>query len=234
MKNRVVLITGGTTGYGYAMVEKFVQNGDRVIATARHADKLAEVKKKVGCDVFKMDVTEPKDWEALYAYVKENYGRIDILINNAGGGVAIKPTVDQKIEDIDAILRLNLNSAMYGSRIFAPMMMAQKSGTILNFSSVCAHEAWPEWTVYAASKCGVLGFSKGLYTELQPYGIRVTCVLPGCCSTDFQKSAGIAEVEMDLKAEDLAQSVVDICNLPQHVVIEEITVWGINPVVSPL
>ena len=61
MKNRVVLITGGTTGYGYAMVEKFVQNGDRVIATARHADKLAEVKKKVGCDVFKMDVTEPKE-----------------------------------------------------------------------------------------------------------------------------------------------------------------------------
>ena len=234
MKNRVVLITGGTSGYGYAMAEKFKANGDRVIVTARHADKLEETKKKLGVDVFRMDVTEIPDWEALYAYVKEKYGRIDILVNNAGGGVAIKPTVDQKIEDIDRILRLNLNSAMYGAHTFAPMMMEQKSGTILNFSSVCAHEAWPEWTVYAASKCGVLGFSKGLYTELQPYGIRVTCVLPGCCSTEFQRAAGIDEVEMDLKAEDLAQSVVDICNLPPHVVIEEITVWGINQVVIPL
>lgn len=234
MKNRIVLITGGTSGYGLAMAKKFTENGDRVLITARHADKLAEVKAAIGCDTFPMDVTESGDWDALYAYVKKQYGRLDILINNAGGGVAIKATAEQKIEDIDRILRLNLNSAIYGCRVFAPMMKAQKEGTILTFSSVCAHEAWPEWTVYAASKCGVLGFSKGLYTELQPYGIRVTCVLPGCCSTAFQSAAGIDEVEMDLKPEDLAQAVVDICNLPKHVVIEELTVWGMNQVVIPL
>lgn len=234
MSKRVVLITGGSSGFGKAMAEKFAQNGDAVIITARHAGALGQVASAIGCDAMAMDVTNPGDWERLYQHINEKYGRIDILINNAGGGLAIKATVDQEIADIDQIIRLNLNSAIYGSRIFVPMMQRQHSGTIINFSSVCAHEAWPEWTVYAASKCGVLGFSKGLYTEVQPYGIRVTCVLPGCCSTSFQKDSGIAEVEMDLKPEDVAQAVVDICNLPLHVVIEEMTVWGMNQVVIPL
>ncbi len=234
MEKRVVLITGGSSGYGRAMAEAFAANGDRVIITARHADKLDQVAQAIRCEAFAMDVTNPDDWERICQHVAKTYGRLDILINNAGGGLAIKETVSQTIADIDQIIRLNLNSAIYGSRIFAPMMQRRHQGTIINLSSVCAREAWPEWTVYAASKCGVLGFSKGLYTELQPYGIRVTCVLPGCCSTGFQKDSGIAEVEMDLKPEDVAKAVVDICNLPRHVVVEEITIWGMNQVVIPL
>jgi NADP-dependent 3-hydroxy acid dehydrogenase YdfG len=129
---------------------------------------------------------------------------------------------------------LNLNSVIYGSKIFGNMMKSQKSGTIINFGSVCAKEAWPEWTVYAAAKWGVLGFSKGLYTELQPYNVRVTCVNPGASSTGFQKYAGIDEITQKLRPEDVARVVVETCKLPHHVVVEEVTVWGIDQVVIPL
>jgi short-subunit dehydrogenase len=118
------------------------------------------------------------------------------------------------------------------------MMRAQKSGTIINFASVCAKEAWPGWSVYAAAKWGVLGFSKGLYTELQPDNIRVTCVIPAAAYTGFQKATeGVNPADfanLSLKAEDVAQVVVDICKLPSHAVIEDVTIWGIDQVVVPL
>ncbi len=109
-----------------------------------------------------------------------------------------------------------------------------KSGTIINFASACAKEAWPDWSVYAASKWGVLGFSKGLYLELQPYNVRVTCVIPGAGRTGFQNNAGIGAIDYGLHAKDLAQVACDICKLPSNVVIEDVTVWSIDQVVVPL
>ena len=168
------------------------------------------------------------------ALIKEKYGRLDVLINNAGGGIAIKAVSEFTVGEIDATVKLNLNSVIYGCRAFADMMKEQKCGTMINISSVCARQCWPAWSVYAAAKAGVLNFSKGMYVEMQPYNVRVTCVIPGAASTGFQSACGIPEVNNALQAEDVAATVLGIANLPQRAVIEDVTVWGIDQVVIPL
>ena len=90
------------------------------------------------------------------------------------------------------------------------------------------------WSVYAAAKAGVLNFSKGMYLEMQPYGVRASCVVPSSASTGFQSAAGIGETTDQLLPEDIAETVLYIANLPQRAVVEDVTVWGIDKQVNPL
>ena len=233
--SRIVLITGASSGYGKAMAKRFKENGDTVIMAARNAEKLNTALKDVGGDLaVPMDVTCPKAWDDMVSLVKEKFGRLDILVNNAGGGVAIKKTEDQSVEDIDATVKLNLNSVIYGCRAFAGMMREAKTGTVINISSVCARQCWPEWSVYASAKAGVLNFSKGFYLEMQPFNVRVTCIIPSSASTGFQAACGIGETTDTLQTEDIADTVLYVCNLPQRAVVEDVTVWGIDKLVNPL
>ena len=117
--NKVVLITGASSGYGKATAKAFKDNGDTVIITARNIQKLNEAKIETGADLaFKMDVTDPADWDKAVALIKENYGRIDVLVNNAGGGIAIKEVTDIKIEEIDYTIKLNLNRIKFNGGIY--------------------------------------------------------------------------------------------------------------------
>ena len=233
--NRIVLITGASSGYGKATAKAFKENGDVVIMTARNEEKLMAACAEVGGDMaFALDVTKVEDWARASALIKEKYGRLDVLINNAGGGVAIKEVAEFSTEEIDATIKLNLNSVIYGCREFAPMMKEQRSGTMINISSVCARQCWPTWSVYAAAKAGVLNFSKGMYLEMQPFGVRVTCVIPSSASTGFQSACGIGEVNDLLLPEDIAETVLYVANLPQRAVVEDVTVWGIDKQVNPL
>ena len=232
---KIVVITGASSGYGKATAKAFKNNGDTVIMVARNFEKLESAKKEVGGDfAISMDVTKPEDWDMLVKTVKERFGRLDILVNNAGGGIAIKEVADQSIDEIDAVIKLNLNSVIYGCRAFAGMMQEQKNGTMINISSVCARQCWPTWSVYAAAKAGVLNFSKGMYLEMQPFNVRVTCVVPSSASTGFQSACGIGETTDQLLPEDIAQTVLYIANLPQRAVVEDVTVWGIDKQVNPL
>ena len=233
--NRIVLITGASSGYGKATAKAFKDNGDIVIMTARNIEKLENAKNEVGGDLsFAMDVTKPEDWNKAVSFIKEKFGRLDILVNNAGGGVTIKEVSEFTTDEIDKTIKLNLNSVIYGCRAFADMMKEQKIGTMINISSVCARQCWPTWSVYAAAKAGVLNFSKGMYLEMQPYNVRVTCVIPSSASTGFQSACGIGETTDKLMPEDIAETVLYIANLPQRAVVEDVTVWGIDKEVNPL
>ena len=233
--NRIVLITGASSGYGKAMAKAFKDAGDTVIMTARGYDKLEAARVEVGGDIaIAMDVTKPEDWEKMVAFVTEKYGRLDILINNAGGGIAIKEVEEFTYEQIDEVIKLNLNSCIYGCRAFVEMMKKAKSGTMINVASVCARQAWPTWGVYGAAKAGMLNFLKSLYLETQPHGVRVTCLIPASANTGFTAACGIQGVPQKLKPEDVAETALLIANLPAHAVIEDLTVWGIDQVVSPL
>ena len=148
--------------------------------------------------------------------------------------MAIRPIDTQSKEEIDAALSLNLASVIYASSVMAPVFKAQKSGTIINVSSVCATHCWPEWSVYAAAKAGVRNFSKSLYTELQPYGVRVSCIIPAAAATGFHKAAHMDSIKAALQPEDIADTAVYIASLPDRAVVEEVTVWGVDQVVSPL
>lgn len=233
--SRIVLITGASSGYGKATAKAFKDNGDTVVMAARNLEKLENARQEIGGDLaIQMDVTDPACWEKAVATIQEKYGRLDVLVNNAGGGVTIKEVTEFSVNEIDTTIKLNLNSVIYGCRAFAPMMQAQKSGTMINISSVCARQCWPTWSVYAAAKAGVLNFSKGMYLEMQPYGVRVSCVVPSSASTGFQSACGIGETTDWLQPEDIAETVLYVANLPARAVVEDVTVWGIDKQVNPL
>lgn len=233
--SKIVLITGASSGYGKAIAKAFKDNGDIVIMTARNLERLEKAKNEIGGDLtVSMDVTNPQDWDRIVNTIKETYGRLDVLINNAGGGIAIKEVADFTADEIDSTIKLNLNSVIYGCRAFANMMKEQKEGTIINVSSVCARQCWPTWSVYAAAKAGVLNFSKGMYLEMQPHNVRVSCVIPSSASTGFQSACGIGETTDKLLPEDIAETILYISNLPQRAVVEDVTVWGIDKQVNPL
>ncbi|MBE7045406.1 MAG: SDR family oxidoreductase [Ruminococcaceae bacterium] len=233
--DKIVLITGATGGYGLATAKKFKKNGDTVLIASRDAEKVKKVVEEYSfAEGYVLDVTKYSDWVKVKTAILEKYRRIDVLVNNAGGGVRIAEVAEQTAEEIDCAIALNLNSVIYGSQIFAPLMKEQKSGTIVNISSVCARHCWGGWSVYAAAKAGVLNFTKGLYVELRPFGVRATCIIPAAASTGFQKSAGIAEECQTLYPEHIADAVFYAANQPEGVVVEEMTVWGTSQDVQPL
>lgn len=233
--SRIVVITGASSGFGKASAKAFVENGDTVIMAARNEAKLNNACEEVGgAMAVAMDVTIPSDWEKLRKTVIEKFGRIDILVNNAGGGLSIKEVTDQTTQEIDNIIKLNLTSVIYGCSEFGNQFKLQKTGTIINVASICARQCWPTWTTYAAAKAGVLNFSKGFYLEMKPYNVRVSCVIPSSASTGFQEASGIGAVNDLLTSDDIAQTILYICNLPQHAVVEDVTVFGIDKDICPL
>ena len=232
---KTVLITGATSGYGLETAKKFKENGYTVIIASRNEEKVNKTVKEFGFDGgYMLDVTKYEQWTALKEKVTADFGTVDILVNNAGGGVNLVATVDQTKETIDEAIALNLTSAIYGSNVFAPGMIAQEDGVIINLSSICARHQWPTWTVYGCAKAGLLSFTKGLYTELQPYGIRVTCVIPARAGTGFHSNSGIDDVEESMKATDIANAVYYCATQPKGVVVEEMTAWGTSQVCQPL
>lgn len=236
MGKDIILITGASSGYGKATAELFCKQGYTVVITGRNVETLEAVASEIGAVPFACDATLPEDWQKLCDFIETEYGRIDLLINNAGGGVAIKGIAEQSFDEIDRSIRLNLNSVIYGCGVFAPMFEKQKRGTIINISSVCAKHAWQGWSVYAAAKSGVLTFTKGLAVELAPHGVRVTCIIPGAGDTNFDRNAGFGERGSvpGLKAGNIAETIFALYSLPDNVWVEEATVWGIDQVVIPL
>jgi NADP-dependent 3-hydroxy acid dehydrogenase YdfG len=233
----VVVITGGSSGFGKAMAQRFQKEGSRVVITGHREERLQSAQKDIGeIEWVRADVTRPEDWEKLASQLIDRYKRVDVLINNAGGGISIRETVEQSIEDIDSIISLNLNGVIYGCRAIGRIMKEQRQGTIINVSSACAYEAWPNFSVYAAAKAGVVNFSKGLYVELRPHNVRVTALVPGAGRTNFSKNAGIPEPPSPFKLEGvhIADAAVHICMLPQDVMVEEYRIWGTDQEVIPL
>jgi NAD(P)-dependent dehydrogenase (short-subunit alcohol dehydrogenase family) len=236
MKDQVVVITGAASGYGRATAKRFREEGAAVIITDIDEKALQKAADEIGAEAYHQNVMRWEDWQTLFASVMATHGRVDVLVNNAGGGVVVADTVEQQREVVDKIIALNLNSVVYGSMIFGKQMRAQGSGTIVNISSTCATEAWPKFSVYAAAKSGVVSLSKGMYTELRPFGVRVTAVIPGAGATNFSKNAGLAEPATPflLKPEDMAEVILHICRMPQHIEIEEYRFWGTDQEVIPM
>ena len=233
--SKTVIITGGTSGYGLATAKAFKNAGYITLITGRDLSRLEKAQKESGADyIFAHDVKSYDGWVALKEYADKTLGRLDVLVNNAGGGVAIRPIEEQTRETIDEIISLNLNSVMYAAQIFAADMKACGSGTIINIASVCATHAWANWSVYAAAKAGVLNFTKGLQTELQPFGVRASCVIPASASTNFQSAASLSETNDSLQTEDIAQTVLFVAEMPSRAIVEDITVWGMSQTVQPL
>jgi NAD(P)-dependent dehydrogenase (short-subunit alcohol dehydrogenase family) len=182
------------------------------------------------------DVMDGAAWDRLMAEVIAQTGRLDVLINNAGEGVKIGPASEQTDVAIAQSLASNLTGAMLGCRRAAAIMQKQGSGLIVNIGSACSTHAWPGWSVYSAAKAGLLMFTRCLLTELRPHGVRVTSVLPSWGQTEFTDAASLpprdpAVLAQCISPADMGQMLVQIAQLPAHLVAEEIKLW---PMVQPM
>lgn len=239
LTGRTAIVTGGSRGYGKGIAEALKESGASVWITGRDVKALRTAGEILGIHYRKADAASAEDWNSLIDEVMRERGSIDILINNAGGGVRIAPLDEQQDSEIEKSIAVNLTGAIAGCRRVVPVMKKQKSGTIINISSVCAKEAWPGWSIYSAAKAGLVQFSRCLYTELRDYGVRVTSLIPSWGATNFLEAANLQGFDPDTAARaiqprELGDLVVAICSLPPHLNIEDITLWPLVQKVEPL
>ncbi len=193
--DKVVLITGASTGIGKETAKLFQSKNWKVAATMRSPENAEDLKKIVDLRLFRLDVTEPDSIRTAIADTLEHFGRIDAVVNNAGYGL-IGPFEAASEEQIRRQFETNVFGLMAVTREVIPILRSQKRGVIVNVSSVSGIAALPFSSLYAASKFAVEGFSESLAYELEPFGIRVKLIEPGPIKTDFySRSEEIAKSE---------------------------------------
>ena len=204
VKDKVILVTGASRGIGRATAKILAENGGRVIVNFNgnetKAKELVDELLSSGYDVsmFKADISKEEDVKAMYDFVKEKYGRIDVLINNAG---VMKNNLIMmtKADEFDQITNVNCRGVFLCTRAFSKMMTRQKSGKIINTASIVGVYGNSGQTLYSASKSYVIGFTKAAAKELGNFGITVNAVAPGFIETDL--TVGTSEkVRIDLLA----------------------------------
>ncbi|WP_246496694.1 oxidoreductase [Chitinophaga varians] len=205
MKNKVWFITGVSKGFGFEIAKAALANGDQVVGTVRkNAAQLAD--QLGGGDqalIVTLDVTHEKDVQAGIQAAIDRFGRIDVLVNNAGYGL-LAATEEASAEEVRKQFDTNVFGLLHVTRAALPQLRKQASGHIINISSLFGYlNNTPGFGVYGATKYAVEGLSEGLATELAPLGIKVTAVAPGLFTTDFvstdsyQRSALVLEAYQD-------------------------------------
>lgn len=237
ISGKKALVTGGGTGYGLGIARALKDAGAEVWITGRREEPLKNAAAEYGLKYAVQDITQGADWDR----VLEKTGCLDILVNNAGGGGHIAPVAEQSDEEISSVIAANLTGAIMGCRRVGKAMSAKGGGIIINVSSVCALYAWPGWSVYTAAKAGLAKFSHGLYTELRPYGVRVTCLTPSWGATEFNNAAGISGASEDpdlapkcTKPEELGELVLAVIRTPDHLAIPDVTIQPMVQDISPM
>jgi NADP-dependent 3-hydroxy acid dehydrogenase YdfG len=236
LKDKVVLITGASSGFGAAAVKLFAHEGCKVVLAARRMERLKEMANEIrmtGGEALPVavDVTRPAQIDAMAKAVLDQYGRIDILFNNAGFGRLDWFESLDPVKDIQAQINVDLLGVLWTARAVLPQMYRQRSGHIINMCSLSGWAAPPLYTVYSAAKFGVRGFTEALRREAAPFGVRVSAVYPGGAATEFQKHIGVNKAKQRFKtpawlaltAEDVARAVIGLAKRPRRSVILP---WG--------
>jgi len=226
------IVTGASSGMGWATVKALSAEGVSVMATARRTDRLQalqlEVAKAGGrCAYFAGDASEPETAAAVVAAAVEDFGGVDILINNAGQG-NYKSLVDTSIEEYDELMGSNMRSSFLFTRAVAPRFIAQRSGILLFVSSVAGLAGAANESVYSASKFAQIGFAQSLDHELRPHGVKVSALCPGGMKTEFAVGRGRAAESVEtshmMDAAEVADTIVFACMQPANIRLPLMTV----------
>ncbi|WP_323635940.1 SDR family oxidoreductase [Pectobacterium polaris] len=236
ISGKVVVITGASSGIGEATARQLSAAGACVVLGARRLDRLTALAEEITAAGGKVavaltDVSHLQDVEALVKKAVEVFGRVDVLINNAG--IMPNSLLDElRVDDWNRAIDINLKGTLHGIAAALPFMKAQKSGHVINISSLSGHRVRPTTAVYSATKFAVRAISEGLRMEMTPYNIRSTIISPGPVDTDLPSSvtsAAVAEQvrkthEMAIPVETLADTIVFAIGQPETVDINEIIV----------
>lgn len=235
IENKIVVITGASSGLGEAAARMLCEQGATVVLGARRIERLQvlanELNDKGGKALtVATDVTDSEQVKSLVNAAVQTYGRIDVMINNAGL-MQQSPLESLNVDEWDTMIDVNIKGVLYGIAAALPHMKSQKSGHIINVSSVAGHKVRPGSSVYAATKFAVRALSEGLRQEVKPYNLRTTIISPGAVDTELpdhitheESAQGIQQFYQDvaIPADSFARAVVYAMSQPADVDINEI------------
>jgi NADP-dependent 3-hydroxy acid dehydrogenase YdfG len=235
IEGKVVVITGASSGLGEATARLLSAQGARVVLGARRVERIQALADELASSGGKAlavatDVTDRAQVKALVDAAVQTYGRIDVMINNAGL-MPHSPLERLKIDDWDQMIDVNIKGVLYGIAAALPYMQQQKAGHIINVSSVAGHKVRAGGVVYAATKHAVRALSEGLRLEVKPYNIRTTVISPGAVATELTNSITESDIatnmqqfyeEYAIPAESFARMVAFAISQPDDVDINEI------------
>ncbi|MBN3948230.1 MAG: SDR family oxidoreductase [Nostoc sp. NMS7] len=235
IQNKVVIITGASSGLGEATAKRLAASGAKLMLAARREDRLkdlvAAIAKSGGTATYRVtDVTDRSQVEALAKETLSTYSRIDVLINNAGL-MPLSPLDQVKVEEWDRMIDVNIKGVLYGIAAVLPIMRQQKSGHVINLSSVAGHKVFPGSAVYCATKYAVRAISEGLRLESNGE-IRSTNISPGAVATeltttitDKDTAAGINQLyAIAIDADAIARAIAYAIEQPNDVDVNEIII----------
>ncbi len=232
---KVIVITGASSGMGEAAARHLAAKGARVVLGARRADRIEALASEITsaggqATAVATDVTKREDVQALVDTAVATYGRVDVLINNAG--LMPLSSMDRlKVDEWDRMIDVNIKGVLYGIAAALPHMQGQRSGHIINLSSVAGHKIFGGSAVYSATKSAVRVISEGLRAEMAPHNIRVTIISPGAVKTELLDHISEADVQkanqdyvgqVGVPAETFARLVAFAISEPEEVSINEI------------
>ena len=186
LKNKVAIVTGGAQGFGFAITEKFLASGAKVLIWDIDDKEASVALKKFNnenCSYQKVDVNNFNDIEKTLKQIESSHGKIDIFINNAGITGMNATIADYPTDEWEKVINLNLNAVFYCCKAVVPYMIKQNYGRIVNISSIAGKEGNPNAGAYSTSKAGVIGLTKSLGKELAQKNIAVNCVTPAAAKT---------------------------------------------------
>lgn len=237
IKDKVAVVTGASSGIGYATAMALAKAGAKVAIGARRTGRLADLENKINesGEAFsqKLDVTKKQECQSFVNNVLEKWGSVDILVNNAGL-MPLSFVKNLKIDEWDQMVDVNIKGVLYCTAAVVPHMLQRKSGHIVNISSVAGRIVFPAGSVYCATKHAITAFSEGLREELSVRkNIRVTCIEPGVVATELtnaitdeslQSFVENAKKMESLQADDIANAIVYAVGSPAHVNVNEVLI----------
>lgn len=232
VEGKIVVITGGSNGFGLEAARQLLEMGAKVAITGRSRQRLDAAAKSLGAKdrlmAVKADACSTSDWKRLVKDVLARWGAVDVLVLNHGAAVKIAPVEAMDDEVIQEVLDINLASVIKGAREVIPAMKKAGRGHIITVTSACAHHSWPNWGVYTAAKAGLVGFTKSLHVEMSAWGGKASIFTPGAARTGFCDAAGIdSSWQKDLPgAEEFARTLVHCIDVPDNCFIQEAMIWG--------
>jgi NADP-dependent 3-hydroxy acid dehydrogenase YdfG len=236
---KIVLISGATAGIGQACACEFAKKGYSLILTGRRKSRLDDLKSKleelysVKVHTLNFDIRNQKEVAAAIASLPEDFRSVDILVNNAGLAAGVNPIDKGDLADWEQMIDTNVKGLLYLSKEIIPIFKGKNTGHIINIGSIAGKMAYPNGNVYCATKSAVQALTEGMRIDLLPYGIKVSQVAPGAVETEFsvvrlkgdaQAAKNVYKGYQPLVAEDIANVVAYISDLPPHMNINDILV----------
>lgn len=235
IRGKVVVITGASSGLGEATARVLCAEGAKVVLGARRVDRLSALVAQLAgrggeARALQTDVAHRDQVKRLVDAAVDTYGRIDVMINNAGL-MPLAPLERLKVDEWDEMIDVNLKGVLYGVAAALPHMKRQRSGHFINVSSVAGHKVVPGFAVYSATKTAVRVLSEGLRQEVGPYGIRTTVISPGAMATELLATIREPDIAaavraraeaLALPAESFARTVLFAISQPESVDVNEI------------